>query len=96
MRSRVNRRRYGFNPASVGLIDSAVYARVAGRAAVTTTLAGGAGGVSALVYGFARHRGWDLCGMCNGLLCGFVAVTACCHVGRRRARHTWSRACGAA
>jgi hypothetical protein len=35
-------------------------AQVAGRAAVTTTLAGAAGGVSCLVYGFVRHRGWDL------------------------------------
>nr|AAM94623.2 putative ammonium transporter AMT1;2 [Chlamydomonas reinhardtii] len=71
---------YGFNPASVLLINSSTYAIVCGRAAVCTTLAGAAGGVSCLIFGFARHRGWDLVGLCNGILCGFVAVTACPHV----------------
>ncbi|KAG2486763.1 hypothetical protein HYH03_014562 [Edaphochlamys debaryana] len=71
---------YGFNPASVLIISNSTMATVAGRAAVTTTLAGGAGGVACLLNGFRRHRGWDLCGLCNGILCGFVAITACCHV----------------
>ncbi|GFR44280.1 hypothetical protein Agub_g5487 [Astrephomene gubernaculifera] len=71
---------YGFNPASVLTIDSVGYATVCGRAAVTTTLAGAAGGIACLLNGFRRHRGWDLVGLCNGILCGFVAITACCHV----------------
>ncbi|KXZ42195.1 hypothetical protein GPECTOR_185g278 [Gonium pectorale] len=71
---------YGFNPASILNINTIEYATVCGRAAVTTTLAGAAGGICCLFNGFRRHRGWDLVGMCNGILCGFVAITACCHV----------------
>lgn len=73
-------RRYGFNPASILAIDTSALAAVAGRAAAMTTLAGAAGGISCLANGFRLHRGWDLCGLCNGVLCGLVAVTACCHV----------------
>ncbi|GLC38506.1 hypothetical protein PLESTB_001732900 [Pleodorina starrii] len=71
---------YGFNPASMLSIDTTNAATVVGRAAVTTTLAGAAGGIACLLNGFRRHRGWDLVGLCNGILCGFVAITACCHV----------------
>ncbi|EFJ41277.1 hypothetical protein VOLCADRAFT_77636 [Volvox carteri f. nagariensis] len=71
---------YGFNPTSMLMITSTPAATVVGRAAVTTTLSGAAGGIACLLNGFRRHRGWDLVGLCNGILCGFVAITACCHV----------------
>ncbi|GLI67715.1 hypothetical protein VaNZ11_011983 [Volvox africanus] len=71
---------YGFNPTSMLAIDTIAYADVVGRSAVTTTLSGAAGGIACLLSGFIRRRGWDLVGLCNGILCGFVAITACCHV----------------
>ncbi|KXZ49707.1 hypothetical protein GPECTOR_20g564 [Gonium pectorale] len=71
---------YGFNPASTLYIDTAAAANVAGRAAVTTTLAGGAGGVACMVWTAFRTQAWDPVALCNGALCGFVAVTAGCHV----------------
>jgi Amt family ammonium transporter len=71
---------YGFNPASALSIDTPAAATIVGRAAVTTTLAGSAGGIACLVNGFRRKRTWDLPGFCNGILSGFVAITACCHV----------------
>ena len=45
-----------------------------------TTLAGASGGIACLFNGFYRKRNWDLPGFCNGILSGFVAITACCHV----------------
>mmetsp|Transcript_25762 Transcript_25762/g.56124 ORF Transcript_25762/g.56124 Transcript_25762/m.56124 type:complete len:537 (+) Transcript_25762:75-1685(+) len=71
---------YGFNPGSMILANTSDYAQVIGRAAVTTTLAGSAGGVMGLVLSFARHKAWDLLAVCNGVLCGFVSITAGCHV----------------
>jgi len=71
---------YGFNPGSMIFVSSVAGAEVVGRAAVTTTLAGAAGGIAGLIWGFSRHRAWDLLGVCNGVLCGFVAITAGCHV----------------
>lgn len=56
------------------------YWRVVGRAAVTTTLGGAAGTLTALVVSFVRHRSWDLVAVCNGTLVGFVSITAGAHV----------------
>ena len=72
--------RYGFNPGSMIFINTVNYAMVVGRAAVTTTLAGAAGGLAGLALSFWRNKAWDLLAVCNGVLCGFVAVTAGCHV----------------
>lgn len=55
-------------------------AMVVGRAAVTTTLGGAAGGLAGLLLAFWRNKAWDLLAVCNGVLCGFVAITAGCHV----------------
>ncbi|GIL56315.1 hypothetical protein Vafri_11700 [Volvox africanus] len=71
---------YGFNPASTLVIDTALAAEVASRSAVTTTLGGAAGGVGCLAWTLLRTRTFDLYALCNGVLCGFVAVTAGCHV----------------
>ncbi|KAG2429741.1 hypothetical protein HXX76_010525 [Chlamydomonas incerta] len=71
---------YGFNPGSALVADVRNSALIAGRAAVTTTLSGAAGGLTCLLLGFFRHVAWDLISLCNGMLCGFVAVTAGCHV----------------
>lgn len=76
---------YGFNPGSQILLDgnTAISSAsnfgnsvVVSRAAVTTTLAGAAGAVSALMLTFFRHKAWDVISLCNGALVGFVAVTA--------------------
>lgn len=78
---------YGFNPGSQILLDAGLggslstssnigNAVVVSRAAVTTTLSGAAGAVSALILTFFRHKAWDVISLCNGALVGFVAVTA--------------------
>jgi Amt family ammonium transporter len=73
---------YGFNPgstlnivAATGASSKALYL-TSGRAAVTTTLAGAAAVVSALVSSLVRTGAWDLLAVCNGALVGFVSVTA--------------------
>ena len=72
--------RYGFNPGSSLLMDNVNSAQVAARAAVTTTLSGAAAGMTSLTLGFVRAKSWDLLALCNGVLVGFVAVTAGAHV----------------
>lgn len=72
---------YGFNPGSViNIVDltgasSSNFYLTSGRAAVTTTLGGAAGVLTALVTTFVRHKAWDLISVCNGALVGFVAIT---------------------
>lgn len=58
---------YGFNPGSTGIIDNAVSGEVAARAAVCTTLAGCAGGLSCLLNSFRRQKASVLCGGDRGL-----------------------------
>lgn len=45
---------YGFNPGSTGTLVNAVHATVMSRTAVTTTLGGCAGGVTALLWAFYK------------------------------------------
>lgn len=77
---------YGFNPGStlnvVSLAgkNSAALFETSGRAAVTTTLSGAAGVMTALITTFIRHKAWDLISVCNGALVGFVSITASCAV----------------
>jgi Amt family ammonium transporter len=72
---------YGFNPGStINIVslagkDSALLYETSGRAAVTTTLSGGAGVITALITTFVRHKAWDLISVCNGALVGFVSIT---------------------
>eukprot|EP00775_Hariotina_reticulata_P002904 gene2904-3192_t len=77
---------YGFNPGSTLNIvslsgtGSANFFLTSGRAAVTTTLSGGAGVLTALITTFVRHKAWDLISVCNGALVGFVSITGSCAV----------------
>ncbi|GIL84989.1 hypothetical protein Vretifemale_13617 [Volvox reticuliferus] len=47
---------YGFNPGSALIVDTVSSAMIAGRAAVTTTLSGAAGGLTCLALAVIRHR----------------------------------------
>lgn len=67
---------YGFNPGSTLNGMSADIARVA----VTTTLAGSAGAVSALLYSWFLFKKPDASMTMNGVLAGLVAITAPCAV----------------
>lgn len=71
---------YGFNPGSVLIIGTSNTATVAARAAVTTTLCGASGGLTSLALSFIRHKAWDLISVCNGVLVGFVSITASANV----------------
>eukprot|EP00201_Polytomella_parva_P022086 CAMPEP_0175039094 /NCGR_PEP_ID=MMETSP0052_2-20121109/323_1 /TAXON_ID=51329 ORGANISM="Polytomella parva, Strain SAG 63-3" /NCGR_SAMPLE_ID=MMETSP0052_2 /ASSEMBLY_ACC=CAM_ASM_000194 /LENGTH=426 /DNA_ID=CAMNT_0016300769 /DNA_START=412 /DNA_END=1692 /DNA_ORIENTATION=- len=71
---------YGFNPGSQLSVTTNFNAQVAGRAAVTTTLAGAAGCISCVINAFIRNKNWDLVAGCNGALVGFVAITASANV----------------
>jgi Amt family ammonium transporter len=66
---------YGFNSGSTFMVSTPETADIAARASVVTTLGGCAGGVAAILYLKLVHGTWDLCGTCNGLLCGLVSVT---------------------
>ncbi|GBG41633.1 hypothetical protein CBR_g74721 [Chara braunii] len=74
---------YGFNPGSLTAIvpaDGVLKHAIVARAAVTTTLSGGAAALTTL---FARRwmtGHWNVTDVCNGLLGGFAAVTAGCSV----------------
>ena len=66
---------YGFNAGStLGL--SGGFAELAARVAVTTTLAAGAGAVSAMLISWARFGKSDLSLTLNGVLGGLVGITA--------------------
>ncbi|MBT5775515.1 MAG: ammonium transporter [Dehalococcoidia bacterium] len=66
---------YGFNAGStLGL--SGGFAELAARVAVTTTLAAGAGAVSAMVISWMRFGKSDLSLTLNGVLGGLVGITA--------------------
>jgi Amt family ammonium transporter len=67
---------YGFNPGSTLNGMSADIARVA----TTTTLAGAAGAVSALLFSWALFKKPDPSMTMNGVLAGLVAITAPCAV----------------
>lgn len=66
---------YGFNPGStLGL--SGGLAEIAARVAVTTTLAAGAGGVTAMLISKAITKRYDPGLTINGILGGLVGITA--------------------
>lgn len=49
-----------------------------GRSAVTTTVAAGTAGITALFDSHITLGHYDLVAVCNGILCGLVAITASC------------------
>jgi ammonium transporter, Amt family len=57
------------------MVSTPETADIAARASVVTTLGGCAGGVAAILYLWCKHGVWDLCGTCNGMLCGLVSIT---------------------
>jgi Amt family ammonium transporter len=66
---------YGFNPGST--LGTANHGLI-GLITINTTLAGAAGGISAMLYVFFRTVKWNLFCTLNGSLAGLVAVTAGC------------------
>ncbi|ACK68964.1 ammonium transporter [Gloeothece citriformis PCC 7424] len=66
---------FGFNPGSQLAVDQAVP-----YIAVTTNLAGAAGGISATATSWIKDGKPDLSMIINGILAGLVAVTAGCNV----------------
>ncbi|GBG83399.1 hypothetical protein CBR_g37113 [Chara braunii] len=74
---------YGFNPGSdfdiVPATDFPINVIVE-RAAVTTTLAGAAGGLTMLFVRRLNTREWEVEDMCSGVIGGLVAVSAGCGV----------------
>lgn len=66
---------YGFNAGST-LGMSGGLAEIAARVAVTTTLAAGAGGATAMLLSWIQHGKSDLSLTLNGILGGLVAITA--------------------
>jgi Amt family ammonium transporter len=68
---------YGFNPGST-LAMSGVNTGLTALVTVNTTLAAGAGALSALIFQYFRTGKWDLAYTLNGSLAGLVAITAPC------------------
>jgi Amt family ammonium transporter len=71
---------YGFNPGSMMAINGATNLEIVGRSAVTTTMSGAAGGVTSLLVNRVMNGHYDLGQVCNGVLCGLVAITSGCAV----------------
>eukprot|EP00232_Nephroselmis_pyriformis_P019752 CAMPEP_0182887736 /NCGR_PEP_ID=MMETSP0034_2-20130328/21005_1 /TAXON_ID=156128 /ORGANISM="Nephroselmis pyriformis, Strain CCMP717" /LENGTH=471 /DNA_ID=CAMNT_0025021115 /DNA_START=27 /DNA_END=1442 /DNA_ORIENTATION=- len=69
---------YGFNPVSTLAIVGVGY--IAGKVAVTTTLAAGAGGFGTLLIHVLMGNPPDVAPALNGILGGLVAITAPCSV----------------
>jgi Amt family ammonium transporter len=65
---------FGFNPGSTLVVDEQVP-----YIAVTTNLAGCAGGIAATITSWIKHDKPDLTMIINGILAGLVAVTAGCN-----------------
>jgi Amt family ammonium transporter len=68
---------YGFNPGST-LALTGGGAEIAARVAVTTTLAAGAGGVTAMLFSRMKTGRYDTGLTINGILGGLVGITAGC------------------
>jgi ammonium transporter, Amt family len=58
------------------MVSTPETADIASRTSVVTMLGGCAGGVAAMLYLRCKTGVWDLCGTCNGMLCGLVSITA--------------------
>ena len=67
---------YGFNPGST---LSALDVQGIARVSFNTTMAACSAGLTALFYGYARTKKWELGLTVNGFLGGLVAITAPCY-----------------
>jgi Amt family ammonium transporter len=67
---------YGFNCGSAGRLIGA--SDVISRVAMSTTLGGAAGGISALAYAILVNGVWDVTMCLNGTLAGLVSITSGC------------------
>jgi len=67
---------FGFNCGSAGGIVG--LSGVVSRVAVSTTLGGAAGGVSALAFSVLVDKVWDVVMCLNGILAGLVSITSGC------------------
>jgi Amt family ammonium transporter len=67
---------YGFNPGST--LGAYGYDSLIGLVALNTTLAAGAGAMTAMIVMFFRTGKWDLGFTLNGSLAGLVGITAGC------------------
>jgi len=73
---------YGFNCGSTLHMNSSAKAMEAGLVAMNTTMSGSAGGLTVFFLRFIAAKAkkqeqvYDLCGACNGILAGLVAICA--------------------
>lgn len=73
---------YGFNCGSTLTLSSSSDATTAGLVAMNTTMSGSAGGLTVFLIHFImakiqkKEQVYDLCGACNGILAGLVAICA--------------------
>lgn len=83
---------YGFNPGSQGAISTEADLNIVANTFITTSYAGASAGLVVLVVDYVRTRGTiNVMGMCNGLLCGLVAISA----GSDMIDPSWSLVVGA-
>jgi Amt family ammonium transporter len=68
---------FGFNAGSTTALSGGA-ASVAAHAAVTTTIAGATGGVTAFIISTKLAGKYDIPGFANGILIGLVSITAGC------------------
>jgi ammonium transporter, Amt family len=69
---------YGFNPGSTLAVSGNGVAGTVGIVVLNTTLGGGVGSLSAMVFQYFRTKKWSLVASLNGSLAGLVAVTGGC------------------
>lgn len=69
---------YGFNPGSTLGITPEGYGTIMARAAMCTTLAAGAGGITCVFFDRIFSHTYDVAMVCNGILAGLVSITAGC------------------
>lgn len=83
---------YGFNPGSQGAISTEADLNIVANTFITTSYAGASAGLVVLVVDYVRTRGTiNVMGICNGLLCGLVAISA----GSDMIDPSWSLVVGA-
>uniref|UniRef100_A0A7S1FAN7 Ammonium transporter AmtB-like domain-containing protein n=1 Tax=Noctiluca scintillans TaxID=2966 RepID=A0A7S1FAN7_NOCSC len=84
---------YGFNPGSQAAISTEADLNIVANTFITTSYAGASAGLVVLIVTYVWTRGTiDVMSICNGLLCGLVAISA----GSDMIDPSWSLVVGAA